>query len=267
MQEVDPGFARHAVPGVELVGGSRYSRTMEIDGHAGILHAEAIGHEIRVEISTTLVPVLMPLLARIRRMFDLDAEPAVVATHLSAGGLAEQVAARPGLRLPGAGSGFEVALQELLGPTRLGKVIRALGTPVGTGVLGLTHLVPAPGAVLRAGADELGTLGVSRRQAEALCSIAELIRSGELRLEPGTEPLVAHRTLMSIPGMTDWLAISIVTRALYWPDSFQPADVQLQRAAGVAGARALLARAAAWRPWRAYAALLLEPEVPVISGA
>src|SRR5260370_11053293 len=95
---------RDALPGVDLVDGRRYGRTLSIDGRSGVVFAadQAAGAQLEIEVSLALAPALMPLLARLRQLFDLDAEPAVIDTHLELGGLAALVARRRGIRIPGA---------------------------------------------------------------------------------------------------------------------------------------------------------------------
>lgn len=109
-------LAADAVPGVEVVDGGRYGRTVALEGCRGLVLVEdapaasnagrarrtAGGAHVTVDLSASLLPVLMPLLARLRHLFDLDAEPAVVDAHLGDGGLAALVERRPGLRIPGA---------------------------------------------------------------------------------------------------------------------------------------------------------------------
>ena len=185
-----------AIPGVETFDGLRYGRSIRMGEHSGAIVAEDVPekHHIAVQITPSLLPVLMPLIAGLRRLFDLDAEPAVVDAHLAAEGLATQVARTPGLRVPGALDGVEVALQLI-----------ASGH----------HGDPISEAQLRA-----------------------------LRLEPGGDVDATRNALVGL-GIDEGLATRIVMRALYWPDAFYTRD------------RALLARAEAWRPWRAYAALHL----------
>lgn len=216
-----------AVPGVEVFEGRRYGRTVRIAGHAGFVFAtDAPGNHVILDVSASLLPVLMPLIVGMRRLFDLDAEPAVVDAHLAQGGLGAAVALRPGVRVPGALDGFEVALQLL---TR-GRP--CLGDPIETGVPGLTHLAPTADQIARAGT------GVAARLARA-------VTSGALLLEPGSDVEATRCALIELGGIGERLTTEIVMRALYWPDAFYTKD------------RALLARAEAWRPWRAYAALHL----------
>ena len=118
-------------PGVGVVEGARYGRTVALDGRRGAVFLEAVtgAAHVSADVTVSLLPALMPLLARLRQMLDLDAEPAEIDAHLADNGLAALVALRPGLRMPGAFDGFEVAARELLGPELLDKVSRALGEP------------------------------------------------------------------------------------------------------------------------------------------
>jgi AraC family transcriptional regulator of adaptative response / DNA-3-methyladenine glycosylase II len=208
----------------------------------------------------------MPLLARLRQLFDLDAEPAVIDAHLEQGGLASLVARRHGIRIPGALDGFDVVLGALIrGPRPPGtaardltrRVARALGEPIDTGTAALDRLAPTPARVAEAGPARLEALGVAPRRALALATAAHAIADGRLVLKPGSDVVAAHRALLAIEGVSDRLATRIVMRTLYWPDAFPASDGALQRAAGVNGPGALRTHAERWRPWRAYAALHL----------
>jgi AraC family transcriptional regulator, regulatory protein of adaptative response / DNA-3-methyladenine glycosylase II len=260
---------RDAIDGVEVVADRAYSRLVNVHGKLGVVRvhdavAAAPGSALRsrkergtaqltVDVSPALVPVLMPLLARLRHLLDLDAEPSVIDAHLSAAGLGTLVARCPGLRVPSVMDGFEAALRVLLG-RRAGDIVRALGEPVDSGVPALDRALPDAARVLTAGASALESCGVSTLRAAALLHVARMLDDGSLRLEPGCSVTAAHRTLAAIPGVGERLAVAIVTRALAWPDAFDPADRALQRATGTRSPRELAARAESWRPWRAYAA-------------
>jgi AraC family transcriptional regulator of adaptative response / DNA-3-methyladenine glycosylase II len=232
---------RDAIPGVETVEGLRYGRTVRLGGRTGVVFAEdsPVDAHLKVDFSPSLLPVLMPLLARLRQLFDLDAQPAMVDAHLERGGLAALVRKKPGVRLPGAFDGFEVGLRTLAG-----RAAELLGEPLETGFPGLDRLAPTPEQVIEAGASGLPG------------AFARAVSAGALRLDPGNDPVETHRALREI-GVDEGPATMIVMRALYWPDAFPASDRALQEAAGVATPRALQARAEKWRPWRAYAALHL----------
>lgn len=251
----------NAIPGVELVEPGRYGRTVGLDGRIGFVLAEVVREgQVTVRIAASLVPALMPLLARLRHVFDLDAEPAAVDAQLEQGGLGWLVRRRPGLRLPGAFDGFEVALFAVIGGTPAdlpGRVARALGEPVETGTPGLDRLAPTAERVAGVGPEGLVALGVPRDRAHAAVTIARLVAAGALGLEPGGDVIATRRTLATIAGVGGDVATTIAMRALHWPDAFPSTDRALQRAAGAPNAVALRARAERWRPWRAYAALHL----------
>jgi AraC family transcriptional regulator of adaptative response / DNA-3-methyladenine glycosylase II len=258
-------LARDAMPGVIMLEGGRYGRTVHLEGRSGVVLAEKVASKAQLEIavSLSLVPVLMPLLARLRQLFDLDAEPAMVDAHLEQHGLAPLVARRPGIRIPGALDGFEVALRSLLlnghrsdpaAGRLLERVVGALGEEIETGIASLDRLAPTPERVVEAGPAGLAALGVPRRGAEAIVAVARGLAGGSIRLEPGRDVGATHRTLMEIGGVGERLATMIVMRALYWPDAFPASDPALQRAAGARSRSALRAMAERWRPWRAYAA-------------
>ncbi|HEU5041668.1 MAG TPA: AlkA N-terminal domain-containing protein [Gemmatimonadales bacterium] len=259
-------ISRDAIAGVELVADGRYARTVEVDGRAGVVLASDAApsgrHYLEVQISPGLLPSLMPLLARLRHLFDLDAEPTVVDAHLDRAGLGRLVRRRPGLRIPGALGGFDAVLRAVLGPGDGATVAAALGAPLDTGIVGLDRLMPGAARIARAGPEALTGLGIARRRAEVLAAIAGEVAEGRLRLEPGSEVAQAHRALREIRGVDERLATTILMHALGWPDAFTAADQALQRAARAGGAVELRTRAESWRPWRAYAAAHLTLERP-----
>jgi AraC family transcriptional regulator, regulatory protein of adaptative response / DNA-3-methyladenine glycosylase II len=265
---------RDATPGVELVEGRRYGRTIRLEDRTGVILAEDAGHagqrpaktHLNLDISPSLLPVLMPLLARLRQLFDLDAEPAVIDAHLEQGGLGRLIRQRPGVRLPGAIDGFEVALRALLRASvrseavasdLAGRMALELGDAIETGIPLLTQLAPTAARVADAGAGSLAAIGLPWRGAEGVVALARMVAGKTLRLEPGSDVALTRRALMEIDGVNDRLATTIVMRALYWPDAFPASDRALQQAVGVSGPKALLVQAEKWRPWRAYAALHL----------
>jgi len=242
--------------GVGLVDGSRYTRTVALDGCGGVvsLAPAARGAHLNVDLSVSLLPALMPLLARLRHLLDLDAEPAVIDRHLADSGLAFLVRRHPGLRLAGAFDGFEVAARNLLGCDLLGRVTGALGELLETEVAGLDRLSLKADRVAAAGPAFLSDLGVPHRQAEALSTLGAAVAQSTLRLEPGADVPSTLQALKQIQGIDASTAAAIAMRALHWPDAFPSTDRSLQRAAGVSGARELLRIADRWRPWRGYAA-------------
>jgi AraC family transcriptional regulator of adaptative response / DNA-3-methyladenine glycosylase II len=260
-------LALDAVPGMIVVDGNRYARTVRLEGRTGAIAASNVAAKshLEVAVSLSLLPALMPLLARLRHLFDLDAEPAMVDAHLAQHGLGASVRRHPGVRIPGAMDGFEIALGALLheeDDRLLERVVSDLGERVETGLPELSRVAPTAVRVAQAGVAALVELGVSRPRAEAVVTVAGAIAEGGLRLQPGSDVVATHRALLELEGVGERLATVIVMRALYWPDAFPTADPALQRAAGAAGRRELREQAERWRPWRAYAAqhLWLEDE-------
>ena len=266
------------LPGAEIVDGLRYGRTVRLDGRTGLVfvtidapnagRSRRLGNtHLTVDVSPTLLPMLMPLLARLRRLFDLDAEPNVIDEHLTQSGLGELVNRTPGLRMPGAFDGFEAALALLLrgeahepaSADTQRRVVTTLGEPIETPFPSLSHLTPTAAQVADAGAEGLTALGVPAERATAIATIARVAAEGTLPLEPGSDVNATHRALTEIDGVGERLATTIVARALQWPDAFTSSDPALQRAAGATTTRDLERRAEAWRPWRAYAALHFTP--------
>jgi AraC family transcriptional regulator, regulatory protein of adaptative response / DNA-3-methyladenine glycosylase II len=266
---------RDALQGVVLVEGRSYARTVQIDGCRGVVVARpAAGGAsasqgtscLRVDISLSLVPVLMPLLARLRQLFDLNAEPAAIDGCLHDAGLGALVELRPGVRLPGAMDGFEAGLVALLrrGATdeatssALGRrIVVQLGEPIDTGDPRLDRLSPGADRIADAGAARLGRLGVPAGTAQTLNAFARAVADGAVRLDAGADIAAARASLEAVPGIDERLSTRILAAALSWPDAFTPSDPALQRAADVHCTDRLQEMAEAWRPWRAYATVHL----------
>jgi AraC family transcriptional regulator of adaptative response / DNA-3-methyladenine glycosylase II len=206
----------------------------------------------------------------VRRVFDLAADPDTIGAHLAQDPLlAPQVAARPGLRVPGAWDGFELAVRAIFGQqitvpaaTRLlGRLVEAHGVLLPEemrGTDGLTHLFPSPA---RLAAVDLG-LGMPRARLEAVTSLAKALVADPSIFSPGASLEAAIAKLRALPGIGEWTAQYIAMRELREPDAFPAADIGLMRAMATAdGGRPtpsqLLSLAEPWRPWRAYAALHL----------
>jgi AraC family transcriptional regulator of adaptative response / DNA-3-methyladenine glycosylase II len=258
-------LAKRAIPGVEEVERNAYRRTVRIGTDKPVtgwieVTASRRRHALRVSASASLARVIPALLARVKHLFDLSSHPEEIAAAL--GPLA---AARPGLRLPGAMDGFEMAVRAIVGQqvtvraasVIAGRLALAFGEPFETPCAGLTHLFPAPGRIAACDANEIARVGVIGTRARAIVALAQVIHERKLRLEP-SEPVEATlEALAALSGIGPWTAQYIAMRALAWPDAFPHPDVAVLKAMGaMAGARAL-ERAEAWRPWRSYAVLHL----------
>lgn len=261
-------LAARAIPGVEAVADGAYARTHRVAGGAALVRLSAVAGapRVRLEVSPPSAAALLDLAARARRLLDLDADPAAVAAAL--GGdpiLGPSVAARPGLRVPGAWDGFEVAVRAILGQqvsvkgatTLAGRLVEACGTRLAVPAQGLTHLFPAPAAVA---AVDPARLGLPRARAEALVGLARAVERGEVELRPGASLDETVAALRALPGVGPWTAQYLAMRAAGEPDAFPAGDLGIRKALGggaPAPEREAERRADAWRPWRAYAAMHL----------
>lgn len=258
------GFlAARAVVGMETVVDGVYSRSIGLNGVNGTVSVwPGDGDALEVELDFPDPSAVPEIVARLRRLFDLDADLPRMQQHLKADPLlAPLIAERPGLRVPGAWDGLELAFRAVLGQQitvvgaiRLaGKLLAQYGEPLRSSVPGLTHVFPR--AAVLANAD-LATLGMPKSRGRTLSGVAQALLDDPLLFESGTARLLA------LHGIGDWTAQYIALRMLREMDGFPTGDVGLLRALEVLEgermtARELSARAEAWRPFRGYAAQLL----------
>jgi AraC family transcriptional regulator of adaptative response / DNA-3-methyladenine glycosylase II len=262
-------LAARAIPGVEIVANGIYHRTIELNGTAGTIEVahEVARNRLRATIRFPRLASLPTIIARLRRMFDLGADPAVIAAVLAQDTiLAPLVAARPGLRVPGAWDAFELAVRAIAGQqitvaaatSLTGRIARGYGVKLAQteDASGLTHSFPPPQVLAAA------TLsGMPTARAAAMNAMAAAAAADPTLFERGTDLDASISRLCALPGIGPWTAHYIAMRALREPDAFPAADIGLLRAmddgSGRPSPAALLARAEHWRPWRAYAALHL----------
>ncbi len=267
-------LAAHAVPGVELVRDGAYLRTAAVGAHRGWLSVAPAPDPrrpaLRATISLSLAGALMSVVARLRRLFDLDARPAAIAAHLARDRrLAPHVRARPGLRVAGAFDPFEAAARALLGQqvsvaaggTIAGRLTARLGETICTPHAPLTHLFPRADAVAAATTRDLSALGVPGSRASSLRGLARAVSRGELSLDATGEPAQLVAQLVALPGVGPWTAHCLAMRGLGWPDAFPEDDLVLRQALGGISGPQARDLAESWRPWRAYGATHLWTEL------
>ena len=261
------GFLRaRAVPGVERVEGDRYLRTVATPEGPAVLEVRpAAGEALCARLDPPRPSALLDIATRVRRVFDLDADPEAVARALRRDPLlGPAIRARPGLRVPGSWDPFEGLVRAVVGQqisvvaaARLaGRLVAMLGArldlPAGEG---LTHLFPGPAALAAA---DPAALPLPAARARALTALAARVASGDLTLAAGASLEATLEALAGLPGVGPWTAQVVAMRALGEPDAFPAGDLSLRRALGTRGAPVgegeVLARGEAWRPWRAYAA-------------
>ena len=263
-------FQGRVIPGVEWVGERTYHRTIRLSttpGTIAVRHAPK-GNALELDVCMADSRELMSVVERIRRMFDLDANPRAIHQTLNRDPLlAERVRAAPGLRLPGSWDPFETTVRAIVGQqisvrgavTQLGRIAQLAGTPVdGDSDPHLTRIFPEAAELAAA---DMATVGMPQKRKETLRQLAQKIVSGELQLAAVGELSHFVDTLTTIPGIGLWTANYVAMRALGEPDAFPASDLGILKALQEGDTRPTVkqvtARAEAWRPWRAYAAIYL----------
>ncbi|MHB0949481.1 MAG: AlkA N-terminal domain-containing protein [Gemmatimonadaceae bacterium] len=261
-------LAGRAMTGVEGVRGDEYLRAVRLGAHTGWVRVRHLPAKraLSVEVAHPLAPVLPALLGRLRQLFDLDARPDVITSHLATDPLmAPLVTRRPGLRVPGAFEPFELATRAVLGQqvsvraatTLGGRLAEAFGEPLVTPFGEITRTGPSAERIAQVEVDTIAALGIVRARAATILVIAREMTTGRLRLDPGVAPGIVMRQLVALPGIGPWTAHYIAMRALRWPDAFPREDLVLRKALGGLTPAQAEARAAGWAPWRSYATLHL----------
>ncbi len=273
-------LAARAIPGVEHVADGRYARTVRVPGGSGVVElmpppagggeggraapaARAGEAQVVLRVRLTSLRGIGQVVSRCRQLFDLDADPQAIAAALAADEeLAPLVAAHPGLRVPGAYDGFELAVRAVIG-----QQVSVRGASTLTGRLAARHgtrldsaadpagppsvLFPGPADLADA---DLAGLGLTTARQATLRALAAACAAGRLNLDPGTDPEETAARLAELPGVGPWTVAYILMRTGD-PDAFPGSDLGLRRAMERLGIEP--GRAGRWRPWRAYAALHL----------
>lgn len=274
-QEMLRFLSGRAISGVEVVTDSEYMRTvcMATPENQPVYGWIRVGHQseknaLAVTVSETLLPALPQVLARVRRLFDLSCDPDAIYESLqSMNGI------RPGLcvlgtRLPGCFDGFELSVRAILGQqitvkaagTLAARIAATYGTPIQTGIAGLTHVFPQPETFLalpRPIENHLGALGVIASRSKTIYALALALRQGDIAFGHLAQPTAEIKKLMAIRGIGSWTAQYIAMRAMEWPDAFLETDAGIKKALPGYSAKELLDMAEAWRPWRSYATVNL----------
>lgn len=254
-----------AVPGVEQVEGRRYRRSIHADGRPGWIEVsqspDADG--LVLDIHHADPKSLRGIVAQARFHFDLDVNMDAVHTDLASDtALGPLLRRTPGLRLPCAWSPFELAVRAVLGQqvsvkaatTVAGRLAARFGVPLEGGPPGLERIFPTPEALAEADLDGIGLTG---QRARTLRGLAATVARDPGLLEPAESTEAFVERLCALPGIGHWTAAYVAMRGLGEPDAFPAADLGLMKALGVRKGREVEARAEAWRPWRAYAAMHL----------
>jgi len=252
--------------GAEWVAEDFYARTVGLGNHKGwikVSHAPQ-KNALLLEFTHNLTAVLPALLGRIRNLFDLSARPDLINAQLIQDKLLEKsVCANPGLRVPGAFDGFELAVRAILGQqitvkaatTLACRFVEAFGEKLDTPFAELHHLSPTAESIAKATIDDIAKLGIVSSRAKSIIALAQAFSSGELKLEVGTNLDKTISQLVSLPGIGQWTAHYIAMRAMRWPDAFPKEDIAVRNNLGEVTAKQAEEMSQAWRPWRSYAVL------------
>lgn len=262
-------FAVRAISGLETVSAGVYSRNFSLHGEHGSFSISA-GAGDWLELTLYQVPTaLVPeVIVRVRRMFDLNVDVLPIHRHLATDPLlAPLIAARPGVKVPGAWDGLELAIRAVLGQQitvvaaikLAGKLVERYGARVASPVPGLSHLFPEAAVLAQA---DLATLGMPRSRGRTLSGVAQALLDNPRIFDPGPDLRASVSPLLALWGVGEWTAQYIALRQMRHADAFPVADVGLLNALSALEGRPvtateLLARAEAWRPYRGYAAQLL----------
>lgn len=262
-------FARRAIPGIETVDATSYTRRFAFDGVAGSLRVARMRGDDALALTVDFSDTgrLQTITSRVRRLFDVDADIAAIAAQLARDSrLRAYVRRHTGQRLPGGWDGFEIAVRAVLGQqisvaaarTLAVRLLDRYGEPATLPGGDKFRLFPTPPVLADA---DLTKCGLPRARAAALSSIARAVADGvvDFRPEQSLDSFVA--SWCELPGIGAWTAHYIAMRALSHPDAFPAADLVLRKMLGdgrmLLSARAVESRAQAWRPWRAYAVMHL----------
>ena len=259
-------LAFRSIVGVELIEDNCYTRTVKIGKNTGwirVIHAPD-KNALMIDISLSLTLVLPTLLFKLRNLFDLNARPDVITGHLSQDSLLKnEVIKNPGLRVPGAFDGFELAVRAILGQqitvkaatTLVSRFVKAFGKQIETPITQLHYQFPTSKSISSLGVNEIASLGIIRKRAQCIITLAKEMDSNKLNLEHSVDPEATINQLTLLPGIGKWTAHYIAMRALRWPDAFPKEDVALRKRLGGVTAKVAEEMSQSWRPWRTYALL------------
>jgi len=259
-------LAARAVQGVESVEDGRYRRTVRVAAerreHRGWIEVAPSARKpaLAVTLSATLAKAAPLVLGRVKALMDLSCHPAEVSRALGA-----LAARRPGVRVPGAFDGFEVAVRAILGQqvsvaaarTLAGRFVAAFGEPVETPFHALGFTFPAAADIAERQARDIARIGMPLARAQTVLALARAVAQGKLELVPHADIERTLASLRELPGVGEWTAQYIAMRALAWPDAFPHTDLGVMKALKEKRPHQVLAAAEAWRPWRAYAVMHL----------
>ena len=246
-------FERHAIAGVEQVSAGSYQRKLLLGGYPASFEVAPVPgrHALQLELQSQDHSLLMPMVARVRQMFDLDANPAVIHDTLQQDpSLAALLEACPGVRAPGHWSLYESTVRAIVGQQISTAAARGICARLAAATAAdAEHLVfPAASALASLDDSHFPMPGRRRDSLRGLCR--QFIERGEQ---------LDLADLAAAPGVGPWTLALVAMRGMGDPDAFPPRDLGLERAwhSATGGNSPLMPQTEHWRPWRSYGANLL----------
>ena len=258
-------YQSHPIPGVERVTEHGFERVFRIGDTIGFLQVQPRAGEPRLELRVVIEdPKILPeIVSRVRKMFDLDSDPVLIANSFARVPLLARLCDRfPGLRLPRGWDAFETAVCSILGQlvsaeqrsNLVGQLVHGYGDEIFHPVSGeKTRLFPGPEVLAKSDLTEVKTTSARR---EAVRKFSRRVLSGAISLSEAQDPMVFRKTLLETKGLGPWSAEYISLRAIGDTDAFPKTDLILKR---------VLERypdldLEKIKPWRSYAATYLWKE-------
>ena len=264
-----------ALPGVEVLDGVSYTRSLRLPHGHGIVTLRAPESNgdggdgpsyVEGELILSDLRDLQTAVARCRQLLDLDADPVAIWEALRRDPLVGAVVRRdPGRRVPGAADGFELAVRAVIGQqvsvsgarTVAGRLVLAAGEPLPAPLGAVTHLLPPPAALVELAEYDPAAFSMPAGRRRALVALAQAVDAGDVVIDPGADPAELRRSLVALPGIGPLTAEYVAMRALRDPDAFMPTDLGIRRGAVALGLpddpTHLRHMTEHWRPWRSYA--------------
>ena len=258
----------HLTKGTEIIKDASYYRTVRWEQQKGWLQVchRPENNALEIILPLELIPVQVEILQQVACMFDLKHHPDRIAAHFQKCSILSQIVQHyPGLRVPGAFNGFELAMRAILGQqisvkaatTLAGRIACAFGEEIKTPFETLTHLTPTASTMAALKVEDLISLGVIKTRAHCIIKLAQEVVTTSLNLNIGADPQQTIQHLLTLPGIGDWTAHYIALRALKWDDAFLKSDLAIRQALGGTSVGQTERMSLNWRPWRSYANLYL----------
>jgi AraC family transcriptional regulator of adaptative response / DNA-3-methyladenine glycosylase II len=255
-------YRSHPIPGVEWITGDRFERVFRIGSTTGLFGVEPMAGEahLKLRIVTADPKILIEVVSRVRKMFDLDSDPLLIAKSFAQNSLLSRLCDRfPGLRLPGGWDPFETAICSILGQLvsaeqrchLVGQLVRGYGEEIAHPVSGeKTHLFPSPNILAEC---DLAKVKTTFPRRETIREFSRRVLSGAISLSDAQDPLLFRKTLLDTKGIGPWSAEYISLRSIGDTDAFPRTDLILKRVLELHPDLDLQVI----KPWRSYAAIYL----------